>query len=273
VDHSPAWSYPAVAIRGKPAPRGGAIGAEAIVPKPLFVVPLADLERGAKAASWPIPVSWLERALEDVEATPAGADGLLEVELIKNGNEVLVRGRAEVSVTVPCVVTLEPLPFRLTPDIFLMLSPAPGQPATGARAARRKEVVASGRAAGGGRSGTGTAGGGRAAAGGRSGRGARNVRKAGPEAWDDGSELTPGDAARDHFEGDKIVLDEFLREFIVLELPMYPRRSDLPLDESPATGTPLPPSPSAGLSDQAPVDPRLLPLAEIRDRLRQTKKE
>jgi uncharacterized metal-binding protein YceD (DUF177 family) len=215
------------------------------VSKPTFVVPVADLERGAKSVTWPISVGWLQQAFGDVDAKPA-QDGALEVELTKNGNEVLVRGRADVSVTVPCVVTLEPLPFRLTPEIFLLLSPATTpDPGPGRGGRRRGAVVA---------------------------RGGRGPKKPASEAWTADDELSNKDAARDTYQGDKIVLDDFVREFILLELPMYPRRSDLPLDESPARGTPLPPSPPADLSGQT-VDPRLLPLAELRDRLRQNKKE
>ncbi len=53
---------------------------------------------------------------------PPVRPGRLDVEFSKNGREVLVRGRAEVDVTVPCVVTLDPLPFKLEPEILLLLT-------------------------------------------------------------------------------------------------------------------------------------------------------
>ncbi|MGC4089731.1 MAG: hypothetical protein QM756_17955 [Polyangiaceae bacterium] len=87
-------------------------------------------------------------------------------------------------------------------------------------------------------------------------------RDGGPE-----QELSDSDAARDTFDGERIVLDDFVREFLVLELPMYPRRSDLPSDRSPAIAPPSTETPEAS------VDPRLLPLASIASRLRDQKKE
>jgi hypothetical protein len=91
-------------------------------------------------------------------------------------------------------------------------------------------------------------------------------RTAGPET---DLELSETAAARDTYDGEKIVLDEFVREFILLELPAYPRRSDLPSDARPAIG---PPSTETEATS-APVDPRLLPLARIKSRLSEPKKE
>ena len=226
--------------------------------KPTFVVKVADLDRGAKAVSWPIPPAWLATVLEDLDAVPRGDDGVLEVELTKSGNEIMVRGHATVNVLVPCVVTLELLPFELRPEIFLMLGKAPGTGERPARARKRKPAPPGGGAA------TPPAAPGPAKAGNGRGR----ARGAAQESWQDDQELNTTDAARDVYEGDQIVLDDFLREFILLELPLYPRRSDLPPSETPATDSPPAPSPGA-----RPLDPRLLPLAELRDRLHKPEKD
>lgn len=209
--------------------------------KPIFVLPAADLERGPRKVSWAIPESWLRETLAESQATPRG-DGKLELELSKNGPEVMARGRAEVNVEVPCVVTLDPLPFVLEPEIFLMLAPEPSSKAASRPARNRGGAGAE-----------------------RAGRGQQ--KEAG--GWAVDPELSPTTAAQDTYDGEKIVLDDFLREFILLELPMYPRRSDLPSEESPAIRAPsvvAEPSPAA-------VDPRLLPLAAIASRLRDQKKD
>lgn len=229
----------------------GAIRRWNVVSKPNFVVPLADLERGPHSVTWPIPVSWLEAALRGIEATPAGEPGVLSVNLSRNGSDVLVRGHAEVSVKMPCVVTLEPLLFTVRPQISLLLAPAasvsPKAPASSGRRVKNPGTLD------------------------------RRPRKFGREAaesWQEAPELSLMDAARDTFEADRIELDEFLREFILLELPLYPRRSDLPSDQADATNSPPAPSTSAEAgSSPRPLDPRLAPLAELRDRLRQDKKE
>ncbi len=209
-----------------------------------FVVPLADLESGPKHLESAISEAWLKHAFEDTEATVVGP-GKLDVELSKNGREVLVRGRAEVDVTVPCVVTLDPLPFKLEPEILLLLTPGPGEASGGRRhgkappAASAKDKQAKEKQA------------------------SKPAGKKGKRAkpWSDEPELSANEAAADTFSGDEVVLDRFLREFILLELPMYPRRSDLPSPEEAAIGPgPQPEGPR-------PLDPRLSPLAELAKRL------
>ncbi|MFZ5894456.1 MAG: YceD family protein [Myxococcota bacterium] len=215
--------------------------------KPSFVVPAADLERGPRSISWVLDEGWLKGVFAETEAVPQG-NGSLEVELSKNGREVMVRGRANATVTMPCVVTLEPLNIELEPEIFLLLAPAPSvlPPNRASRAAKAVPVSRGGRPPPGGAA-----------------KGRKKEPEGGPE-----QELSDADAARDTYDGEKIVLDEFLREFLLLELPMYPRRSDLPSEQSPAIAPPSQEAPSA-----APVDPRLMPLARIASRLRDQKKE
>ena len=72
-----------------------------------------------------------------------------------------------------------------------------------------------------------------------------------------------------NFDLEKVVLDTFVREFILLDLPMSPTVSDLPSEDKAA----IPPAPSAeGSEPSAPLDPRLAPLAAIAERLREHKK-
>ena len=214
------------------------------VSKPTFSIKAGDLERGPRSLKWVVPQAWLAQALAEAGATPIG-DGTLEAEFSKNGKEVLVRGRAHAQVTVPCVVTLDPLPFTLESEIFLMLSPAPvpRQPkatadGTPKKAEKTKENP-------------------KAASGRRS------------SVWSLDPELSSKDAAKDTFDGETVALDNFLREFLVLELPMFPRRSDLPSGESPAIAPPSVEDPQAPPA----IDPRLMPLAAIANRLREQKKE
>jgi uncharacterized metal-binding protein YceD (DUF177 family) len=213
-----------------------------------FSVSLGDLEDGPKEMTGPLTREWVRNLLQDTEVEPAGdADGRLDVTLTKNGVEVLVQGYLDVTVSVPCARTLDPAVYRLKPEVFLMLSPAGGGESTL-----------------------------------RSGRGQRDReqrRGKKPEkthdkksGWDKDPELSEEDAASDTYSGDQIVLDEFLREFILLEIPMLPLREDL-------RGVPFeanPPLPAAGASVQdatvaesgeAPLDPRLSPLRDLKARL------
>ncbi len=219
--------------------------------RPELVVPVADLERGPKHVEFALSEAWLRRALEGTDASVV-APGKLDVTLSKNGGEVLVRGAVEADLTMPCVVTLDPVPVPVRTEILLMLSPetnaATGrEPAPGAR--RR-----------GPRAGKGAAGEHAAERGKSGGKGDGH--------WEDTPVLTDEEAGKDTYSGHEIVLDDFAREFIILELPMFPRRSDLPTDSS-AANPPLP-ADSRPEGDK-PLDPRLSPLAELKSRLEQQK--
>jgi len=199
------------------------------VASPAFVVRVSDLEDGPKEVSFDISEDWLREALAETGAAPRGGPGRFTAELMKNGREVMVRGKAHVEVTVPCVVTLDPLPFDLDPEVFLLLRPEPGSD-------RKKKA------------------------------GAVDAEKRPPKPKkrkEEEPELTPEEVAADTYSGDEVVLDAFLREFIVLEIPPYPRRSDLPSPEEGISSRPL-----AGASEERPIDPRLAPLAGIAQKLR-----
>jgi uncharacterized metal-binding protein YceD (DUF177 family) len=220
--------------------------------RPELVVPVADLERGPKHVEFSLSEAWLRRALEDTDASIT-APGKLEVTVSKNGSEVLVRGTLAVDLTMPCVVTLDPVPVPVRTDILLMLSPqtpADGPAASGS-ARRRGPRPPKGAAA-------------PEAPDPKAGRG-KSLGK-GDGRWDDAPILSDEQAGRDTYDGHEIVLDQFTREFLVLELPMFPRRSDLPTEAS-AANPPLPADSRPG--GEKPLDPRLSPLAELKSRLEQ----
>jgi uncharacterized metal-binding protein YceD (DUF177 family) len=198
------------------------------VPSPRLVVSVADLEEGPKEVSFALPEPWLRDVLEPAGASPRG-DGSVTLELTKQGRDVMVRGHAEFSATLPCVVTLDPVSFDLRPEIFLMLKPGKA-PAVGKKPVQ-PVVPKRKRRSGGGR--------------------------------EEESELPADEEARDTFVGDEVVLDDFVREFLLLELPLYPRRPDLPSPEESIVSRPL-----AGPTGEKPIDPRLEPLAKLAERLR-----
>lgn len=221
-----------------------------------FSVLLADVERRDQERSWDIPAAWLRRALEGTEAEPiAGHEGQLEVRVSKNGPRILVRGRVQTRVHMRCSRTLDPVEIDVDARVFLLLSqrtPAPEaapRNQTSPRHARRKRQAAAQEA-------TRTA-------------PTRSERKRGRSRDDQTESLGDEDAAEDHFEGENIVLDDFVREHILLELPMFPVRSDLHSAPSPAIGPPADAAPEAA----KPPDPRLAPLAALAAELKKKDKE
>jgi uncharacterized metal-binding protein YceD (DUF177 family) len=215
--------------------------------RPLFSVPLADLETGEREIDQEIPVGWLASALEGTEAVPRGLPGRLEVTVSKSGREVMVRGHARAAVTMPCARTLDPVDFDLDAEVFLLLMPAavaphPPKALTPAQAKKREQRENQPK------------------------KPALRPAKAREEA----PPLVEEDAARDTYDGDRVVLDAFVREFLVLELPMVPLREDLRSGATPAIERPPAPTEEDGSARKA-IDPRLAPLADIARRLRDKK--
>jgi uncharacterized metal-binding protein YceD (DUF177 family) len=212
-----------------------------------FVVSLKNLEKGSRTIDDPIGVDWLAHTLADTEATPAGQPGRLLVQLSKNGRDVLVRGPVEVCVVMACARTLAPITLDLKPEMLLLLRKSEEAPEVQPRRRRGRNDQA--------RQGGPKASAGKGGKGGNSGKGGKGGWAADPELHDE-------DAAVDTFSGERIELDSFIREFALLELPMFPVRQDLPSIKLEARASP--PSPSSG---QKPVDPRLLPLEKLKARM------
>jgi len=215
-------------------------------PAPLFSLPAADLEYGDKDIEEDIPVEWLRTTFENTEATPSSQPGRLEVTVSKSGKDVMVRGSARASVTLPCARTLDPVGYDLRAEIFLMLTPGKVAPATKPR--KREEKSATKGAPG------------KAAA-------PQNAKK---KKREEERELSEDEAAEDVYDGETVVLDGFVREFLVLELPMFPLREDLRAEATPAIERDPEPAQSSPEKGEV-LDPRLAPLAAIASRLRQKK--
>jgi len=220
------------------------------VTKSTFSLAVHELDDGPKELSGPLPLEWMRQILKDTDVQPhEQADGQLELTLTKTGLQILVQGRLNATIVTPCARTLDPAIYTINPDIFLLLEPANQATAEAA------------------------------ASGGRRRRPRDQAEKSsakGKGGWDADPELSDTEAASDTYSGDKIELDSFLREFILLEVPMVPLREDLrgapfeanpPLPTGRDTADASSEAGSAGTSEEKPLDPRLSPLAEIKARL------
>ena len=206
----------------------------------VFSVPVRDLERSDQRRTWEIPAEWIDRALEQSDARSDGKPGKLELYLKKTGREVLVKGRAQASVHMPCARTLEPVPVDLDAEILLLLTPRPTTPPPAPKPGRRQRNSPA--------------------------PAQRPVPKEVDADDAPGDFLSAEQAGRDEYSGDEIELDAFVREHLLLELPLFPVRSDLPFEANAATNTPPPDD-----SGAAP-DPRLAPLAALASELFKTGK-
>lgn len=182
--------------------------------------------------TWTLTEAWLGRTFEGSDATPRG-EGRAEVKLTKQGRQVLVQGKVRADVTVPDARSLEPIELSLQPEIFLMLSPAPSTEKNEPKGKKK-----------------------------RRGQPAEGGKKRGSGGWPEDPELSSEAAGADTYAGEQVVLDEYFREFLLLDLPMVVRKD---LNSEPAPAIAPPPA------EARPLDPRLAPLAEIADRLRARK--
>jgi uncharacterized metal-binding protein YceD (DUF177 family) len=196
---------------------------------PSFSVRLPDLDRlGNIHREWELPVPWLNEALDGTEASACAQAGRMTVDFLKQGADVIVRGNIHVRVQLPCARTLEPAIYDLNPGLFVVLRQAPSPALTPGRGERRRR------------------------------------QKPGQEPESEGL-LDEADAALDCFEGEEIAIDRFIREQILLDLPMFPLVSRLRSQDAPAM---RPPSHGAAPGEQRGVDPRLLPLQAIAEKLK-----
>ncbi|MBN2195485.1 MAG: DUF177 domain-containing protein [Polyangiaceae bacterium] len=218
---------------------------------PQYTVRVADLEDGPQTVTWELSEVWLDQALADSGAEPRGT-GRAELTLTLSGREVLVKGQVLASLTMPCVVTLDPVPVEVAADLCLVLVPTtnPERGSHGARQSRGRE----GRSSASGRE--------------REGRRRDGSTRANVSGWGSDPTLSDEDASRDTYDGELASLDGFIREAILLELPMAPRRSDLPSRVDEATAHRPAESEAA---NRPPLDPRLMPLAAIASRMRKNK--
>jgi uncharacterized protein len=171
----------------------------------------------------PLEAAWIDRVLAGtgVRAEP-GKTGRIVGRLSRSDDDVVVRCKVYADVEAECARCLEPARFRVTAELSLLLQLAKPVAGHGHRGAAR---------------------GGRA------------------EDSEDEYEFGADEAEVDTYDGERVVLDDFVREAILLEMPNFPLCSEACPGIRPA------PVLHERLESPAPVDPRLAPLGQFRKQL------
>lgn len=216
---------------------------------PLLVYAAGDLDSAGIPVDRELPPAWLAEQLADVEAH-AERPGRIEGRLSLSGTDhVVVRCDARAAITVPCARCLGPAAVDLQAEIALLLRPGKVLPEP-ARQLRASETRADGgdvakkRPAGPGtaaveaartlRAARGSAAGKRAPGGALAARkGAAAAERPGA-ARDKGArggklpeyEFSAEEADHDLYDGENVVLDGFVREALLLEVPNFPLCSE-----------------------------------------------
>lgn len=197
-----------------------------------FVLHVSDIDEAGKDYAFELSHAWLDEHLRDatVRHDPAYGPGKLQVHAQENGGEYLVTGTLRVHVLTECGRCLGDAKLAVDLVIGTLF----------ARTAGRT---------------TGTHGHGHAGQERRSQAEQRYERHADDDSEDE-------DVPREEFSGNDIVLDELVREHIVLEVPMQPLCSEA------CTGIAIPAHlqpPADVFPGSGAVDPRLAPLQRLRD--------
>jgi len=215
--------------------------------QPLLVFSASDLDTSGRAFDVALTPAWAAAELADAEATatePGRATGRLS---LSGTTDVVVRGKAHVSIDVPCARCNEPARVDLQAEMSLLLRVgkvlhdpiAPREPTAAERSsgkrrprpepegAKKADVVPP--------------------------RGKARA-KANEE---DEYEFSSEEADHDLYDGETVVLDPFVREALLLEIPNFPLCSD----DCPGIRTP-PGDPSERVEEAVAPPPGVKSLGE-----------
>src|SRR5579883_999081 len=92
--------------------------------KPEITIAARDLDAGGKRFRFVLRADWLREALAETEVTPEGPDGELDVRASKSCKDVLVRGRIQARLAVPCARCLEPAKVAVDEEVNALFVPA-----------------------------------------------------------------------------------------------------------------------------------------------------
>ena len=196
---------------------------------PLFTITANDIDTAGRSVDADLPIDWLTAELAEGDLT-AAAPGHVTARLSRTGigvgssGEIVLRGRVRAELTTPCARCMDATPVHVDAEMTLLLRPsAAAKPPKG----DRKKANGNG--------------------------------KPPAKAEEDEYEFTSEEADFDVYDGETIVLDPFLREAILLEVPNFPLCSDACPGIRPAVLERAEPAPA--------IDPRLAPLNALRERL------
>ncbi|EYF03166.1 YceD family protein [Chondromyces apiculatus] len=201
---------------------------------PLLSFVANDIDITGTPVNAALPVEWLDKELADAEAKATSA-GKVSGRLSRSGpTDIVVRARVLADLNVPCARCLGPAKAAVDTEIALFLLPAKA-----ARPGSQGE-----------------------------GAGAREGRKPAKGDKEQEYEFTSEEADHDVYDGEVVVLDPFVREAILLELPSFPLCSEACPGIRPA----VPGSAEEGdspLASEQPPEERPASIADLRDRFAQ----
>ena len=157
-------------------------------PTDLIAVQANDIETIGLELASELPIAWLNAQLKEAEAD-AEVPGRFSGRLSRSGKaDIVVRGKLSASVRLPCARCLAPSMYSVAAELSLLLRPRrPTAPERRGGDAHAQAATP------------------------------RNAKNRAPEY-----EFSSEEADLDEYDGERVVLDGFVREAILLELPSFP---------------------------------------------------
>ena len=91
-----------------------------------FTIKTMDLDAGGKDYRFVVRPAWVRAQLEGHEAKATEVEGTVAVRASKSGEDVVVHGTLDASVSVPCARCLDPCDVQIHADLSVMY--VPGEP-------------------------------------------------------------------------------------------------------------------------------------------------
>ncbi len=209
-----------------------------------FEISVSDLDASGKDFTFPLRASWLRGVLEGTEIKSGNQDGEVSVRASKSGVDVVVHGHLHAELITPCarclndanVVVDGPLSVLMVPTKKLAKAePSKSSAKSESKAEAKTEKKPEGK-----------------------------KPKKGRSDEDDEYVFSPDEADVAPYDGDTVVLDDVVKDEILLEIPMIPLCSE----DCPGISPPAAEALSAAKADSEAdhIDPRLLPLLELKKR-------
>ena len=230
-----------------------------------FEISVSDFDSAGKDYVFPVRAAWLRGVFEGTEIRSGGSDGEVSVRVSRSGTDVVVHGHLHADLVMPCArcladanVTVDgPLAVLMVPAKKLAKASPKVEAKSGGKngeATEKKSEARPDKAAG------------------------KNIdhkadKKKATKRRDDENddyEFSPDEADVAPYDGDTVVLDDVVKDEILLEIPMIPLCSeDCPGISPPAAEALNAAAKEASkkeirIEDQ--IDPRLLPLLELKKR-------
>ena len=198
-----------------------------------FELHVTEIDEAGKDYAFELSPAWLDSHLQDaaLKHDPDFGPGTLEVHAQENDGEYLVTGTVRVHVLTECGRCLGDAKLAVNTVIGTLFARTSGRPGAGAQAGQDRRAHTE-----------------------------RHTERY--ERHADQDDEDNDDVPREEFSGNDIVLDELVREHIVLEVPMQPLCGEA------CPGIPIPAhlqAPADVFPGSGAVDPRLAPLQRLRD--------